>query len=254
VSYPVISKHDARVYLQAVQKAADEGLNPPSLPEVRYTDEGDQEEWEAVAQRVAAKLIELAQHLVDERGQIKGADFEAAAGPEIHQMLPEHPALADPEFWIWLTLSECQEIVDRRYSGTRNLKNFGIGGAGENLIYRLWLRAEIAHFAGKENEYELALVGDVDFWRSHIFRQSYGEVRPFVRALVEFQFPAKNRHKPRLKNAEIRELAKLLKRARTNLMFEVMSQDRAGRFILAEWERLRALVGVSAGIAAEVPA
>jgi len=235
--YPILSKSEARLYLQAVESAAEAGKEPPSFPESRQADDGSDEDWESLAEDIAGALTSLAAK-IGQSPEVKGSEFEVAAGPIVHSILPEHPALADAEFWVWLTLAHCQTIVDWRYPGKRNLRNFGIGGAGENLLYRLWLRAEIAYSPGRKDEYELSRFGDIDFWRSHIFRQSYGEMRSFARALVEFQFPANNGRKARLKIHDIRELAKGLKRARTNLMFEVMTESRATQFIEWEWKRL----------------
>jgi len=235
--YPILGKTEARLYLQAAEAAAEESL--PELPDARMSDDGSDEDWDAIATDVRAELEKLIAQSSGKDGEVRGGAFEAAAGPAIHALLPnEHPALADPEFWVWLTLTHGLDVVDWRYPGKRNLKNFGVGGAGENFLYRLWLRAEIAHSPGAKDEYELSRVGDIDFWRSHIFRQGYGEVRPFARALVEFQFPAKKGRKARLKIDAIRALAKQLKRARSNLMFEVMSESRAAQFIESEWERL----------------
>ena len=239
MAYHVLSKSEARLYLQSVEAAVSAQAPLPPLPEGRTAEEGSEEDWGTIAAELRATLEKLISESGGKAGEVKGGPFEAAAAPAIHVLLPaEHPALADPEFWVWLTVTHCTDIVDWRYPGKRNLKNFGVGGAGENFLYRLWLRAEIARSPGSADEYELPRVGDIDFWRSHIFRQGYGEVRTFARALVEFQFPAESGRKPRLKIDEIRALAKQLKRARTNLMFELMSEDRAARFIESEWERL----------------
>ena len=236
--YPILSKAEARLYLQAAETAAAAEELTPAFPEPRIADDGSDEDWDAIATDIRAILGKLASESSGNEGEVKGGAFEAAAGPAIHSLLPEeHPALADPEFWVWLTLTHGIDVVDWRYPGKRNLKNFGVGGSGENFLYRLWLRAEIVHSPGDSDEYKLSRVGDIDFWRSHIFRQGYGEVRPFARALVEFQFPATNGRKARLKIADIRTLAKQLKRARSNLMFEVMSETRAADFIESEWKR-----------------
>lgn len=237
--YPILGKTEARLYLQAVEAATAAGETAPEVPDARSADDGSDEDWDSIATDVRAALENLISQSSGKEGEVKGGAFEAMAGPAIHALLPhEHPALADPEFWVWLTLAHGRDVVDWRYPGKRNLKNFGVGGAGENLLYRLWLRAEIAHSPAAKDEYELSRIGDIDFWRSHIFRQGYGEVRPFARALVEFQFPAEKGRKARLKIDHIRALAKQLKRARSNLMFEVMSESRAALFIESEWERL----------------
>lgn len=241
--YPIISKTEARQYLQAVDAAADAEQPQPGIPGAGQVVDGPDEDWDSIGVKIAAKLETLMAQFGGKGSEVKGSEFEAAAGPQLHRTLPEHPALADPEFWIWLTLTYCQGVVDWRYPGKRNLKNFGIGGTRENLLYRLWLRAEIGHVPDANDAYELARVGDIDFWRSHVFRQSYSDVRLFARALIQFQFPAKKSRQPRLKIDDIRALAKHLKRARSNLMFELMSESRASTFVESEWERLASEAG-----------
>jgi hypothetical protein len=55
---------------------------------------------------------------------------------------------------------------------------------------------------------------------------------------VKFQFPGGPDDKARLKIKQIRELAKRLSAARTNLLVEIMDPDRAFRFIEGEWSKL----------------
>lgn len=236
--YPVISKAEARTYLLALEASRSAEALAPPLPSAHIIPQGSKEEWEQFGATIAARLMGLTTEFTSSDGKPMGAEFEAAAGPEIHKLLPLHPALSDPEFWNWITLSYGEPIVRWRYGEIQNLKNFGVGAATENYLYRLWLRAEMVFKPGAKDPYELARVGDIDFWRSHVFRQRYAEARSFIRAFVEFQFPSKNSRKTRLRVSEIREFAKHIKRARSNLTLELMSEARALRFIESEWERL----------------
>lgn len=236
MSYPVISRVDARNYLMA----SGEDVAAPPSPPIRMVAEGTDEDWESIASTVVAALSDLTNTVTEKDKEIGGSAFEIAASPIVHRLLPAHPALADPEFWMWLAITYGKEIVEWRYGGKADRKNFGVGGAGENFFYRLWLRAEIAYDPDNADEYELAKFGDIDFWRSHLFRQGYADARIFARALLKYQFPAEQARKPRLKTLEIRDLAKRLKRARTNLMFEIMNEPRAREFIEKEWATLAA--------------
>lgn len=236
--YPVTSKAEARSYLLALESSNSAEAAIPFLPPAHTVLGGTHENWEQFGRDIAVTLTGLTAEFTSSDGKPNGAEFEAAAGPEIHKLLPPHPALSNPEFWNWLTLNYGESIVRWRYGDIQNHKNFGVGAATENYLYRLWLRAEMVFKPGAPDPYELARVGDIDFWRSHVFRQRYGEARSFIRAFVEFQFPAGNPRKARLKIAQIREFAKHLKRARSNLTFELMSEARALHFIESEWERL----------------
>lgn len=231
--YPIISRSEARAWLLPSDGQAD-----PALPQVRYSDDGADEDWDAIGEELATFLNGLLDTYKPSKGAIGGGEFEAAATAHVHEILPTHPALANPEFWTWLAVVHCRSVIDRRYGESRDPKNFGIGTAIENLLYRLWLRAELSVDDGRTDKYDLARRGDIDFWRSHLFRQGYGNCRTFSRALISFQFPSDASDKPRLKIAQIRALAKQLKRARSNLMFELMSEARATSFIDSQWERI----------------
>jgi hypothetical protein len=234
MSYPALSRADARTYVDALKL----GLHPEP-PVVRTVEEGEDVDWDSLAADIAAKLAQLATgEPVKKRSDRRGADFEIEAGPIIHKNLPTHEALADSDFWTWFALLHAMPTVLWRYDNDPSPKNFGIGSPGENLIFRIWLRAEVAHVAGASDPYGLIAVGDIDFWRSHIFRQSYADARPFARELLNFQFPPDQDRRPRLSIAEIRDLAKRLRRARTNLFLEVMDSARARAFIETEWARL----------------
>jgi hypothetical protein len=234
MSYPVLSRADARTYLQKLR----DDPNTEQELNVCFRDEGEEWPWDETAAQVIASLTQLQTPGVIKKGDPRANKFEKAASPIVHKLLPQHPALTDPDFWTWLAVVHGREIVDWRYGPKGGLANFGAGPAGENFFFRLWLRADIGFNETEKNSYALAELGDIDFWRSHVFRQGYGEVRTFTRALLNFQFPATDDHKPRLSQDDIRDLAKRLKRARTNLMFELMTEPRARDYIESEWATL----------------
>lgn len=219
---------------------ARQNAEPVSLPEVVRRLEGKEEDWESIASDLAAALLVLAEKHKNEHGKLREFEFEAAAPELVHSSLPSHPALADGEFWIWLALVYCRDLIALRYPGSVNLQNFGVGTAGENFLYRQWIRAALVYDEKCDNPYYLSRRGKVDFWRSHVFRQRYTNVQQLTKALIEFQFPNEKETEPRLKTAQIRALAKHLKRARSNLTFELMTESRAASFVEAEGAKLAA--------------
>ena len=171
-----------------------------------------------------------------------GGEFEAAACAIVHKNIPADPnMLADAGFWLWLSITQFASLVDWRHGGEEGKAspaNFGIGGIVENLLYRMWLRADIGFEPTALDPYELARKGDQDFWRSHIFRQGYGRCRRLSRMLIRYQFPTEKRNGPTLKTLEIRELAKRLRRLDPNLMYDYL--DEREIFELIQKEALRA--------------
>jgi hypothetical protein len=244
MSYPIVAAADAKRYLLALQEDQRQNQEPAAELISRTRDLGDDSDWEQIVVSLEGTLFQLRRELgALQRGGAEGRIFEASASVLVHQILPSrHPALSDPEFWIWLAVSHFRDLITWRYpraDGGVEGANYGIGSAGENFLYRLWLRAELAYDANELDPYRWARVGDVDFWRSHLFRQGYASARQLVRALLKFQFPGRE-GRPRLSVEQIRELAKQLKRSRTNLIYEVMDEDRAARFVESEWQKLSA--------------
>ena len=178
-----------------------------------------------------------------------GGRFEAEACSEIHRLVPFDPdMLADYEFWTWLAVFHFRELVDWRHGGDTGRAapaNFGIGSGSENLLYRMWLRADAGYRPDDIDPYELARRGDQDFWRSHVFRQGYGRCRPLVRALVRYQFPDGSADGATLKISEIRELAKRLRRLHPNVVFEYLDEETAYLLVEKEAEAVKRAVSAS---------
>lgn len=175
-----------------------------------------------------------------------GGAFEAEACVEIHRALPfDSMMLADYEWWTWLAVFRFREFVDWRHGSETSgaaPANFGIGKGAENLLYRMWLRADIGYDPRLPDPYELARRGDQDFWRSHVFRQGYGRCRQLVRALVLYQFPDGSSGTPTLKIGEMRELAKRLRRMHPNIVFEYLDEKSASELARHEAERAKQAV------------
>jgi hypothetical protein len=180
-----------------------------------------------------------------------GGEFEAEACAQLHRALPFDPQmLADYEWWTWLAVFHFRELVDWRHGGETGQAtpaNFGVGNGSENLLYRMWLRADAGYDPTRSDPYELARRGDQDFWRSHVFRQGYGRCRSLVRALILYQFPDGSAGNPSLKTGEIRELAKRLRRLHPNIVFECLREEDAYQLVVGEAERAKQALAGSTG-------
>jgi hypothetical protein len=174
-----------------------------------------------------------------------GGKFEAEACGIMHRTIPfDVEMLADHDFWTWMAVSQFNELVDWRHGGKERPAapaNFGIGKREENLLYRMWLRADIGYDPSRSNPYELACRGDQDFWRSHVLRQGYGKCRSLVRALIQYQFPDDS-GKSTLKIPGIRELAKRLRRLHATLLFECLDEVNARQLVEREAEAAKSAV------------
>lgn len=180
-------------------------------------------------EKLRAELLEIKSKYPAELNEKdkNGGKFEAEACARVHQSLPFDPQVfADSGFWVWLAVTQLSEIVEWRHGGTDRLAalaNYGIGNRIENLVFRMWLRADLVCDPSAQDPYWLAKRGDQDLWRSHIFRQDYANVRELARALVGFQcLPDGYRLHPSNENG-IRMLAKRIKRLRANIVFEFLN-------------------------------
>jgi hypothetical protein len=109
----------------------------------------------------------------------------------------------------------------------------------ENLFFRFWFRGDMGYREELDDPYFYARLGDIDIWRSHLFRQGYADARPFAHALLSFQYPEGRGSTPRLSINGIRALAKRLSRARTNIFFEFMDEARSFTFIANEHRKMQ---------------
>ena len=87
--------------------------------------------------------------------------------------------------------------------------------------------------------YELAEYGDIDFWRSHVFRQMSTESGPLLAAFIAFQHPNGPEGEKRLSQDDIRELVKYMRRAAANIIIETLDADSANAFVEAQWQKIQ---------------
>jgi len=238
--YPAIRPEDALRYLHSRQ--LDDGS--VHLEDIRHI-------VGAGSEIASVTWKELRQHLVKLRKRFpaklrkkdpQGGRFESEACVVVHTCLAgvDRTVLADHDFWTWLATDLLADIVEWRF-GTDGAPtqpaNYGIGVRSENMLFRLWLRAELGKTAGPE-PYKLAQFGDQDLWRSHLLRQGYANARTVVHSMLKLQAgellsagkPAK-----RLAGGEepngVRMLAKRLRRMRANVLFEFLSPQQTDSLV-----------------------
>lgn len=237
--YPVMSSSDAASHLAS--KRAGNRSDADRL--VKYRGEGSELSLgflETLRQELASIKAMFPEGLKNHEDDNR---FEAVAAKAIHAAVPNNPeVVGDPDFWIWLTVVHFSHVVEWRYKrrkGGTTVANYGVGAKNENLLFRLWLRAEMVLDEQAADSYHLCGAGQIDFYRSHLIRQSYANARNFSRALLRFQYPNED-DRPNLGVDHIRELVKRLRRLRTNLFLEILDEDECRKVIEDEAEVLAA--------------
>lgn len=232
--YPVLSTADAAVYLAAKRKG--EAVDLQSF--VRIRGEG-QEIDQGFVNALNSDLQLLKSTLPSGIKSPKDAnDIESRAARLVHQHVQLAPEIAaDADFWLWLAVGHFVEFVEWRYgcpAGGTKLANYGIGVRTENLLYRLWLRADLVLDDEASDRYHLSERGQIDFYRSHLFRQGYANARNFARAFLKYQYRSADKAAPYLGIGQVRELVKRLRRLRANLFLEVLEEEECRQVIEAE--------------------
>jgi hypothetical protein len=238
--YPIITPSDATKYLLAKR----EGVASEVDSIIQHRGSGPElDQWfiKPLREGLERQCAKLKDGLASKTDPAANT-WEAKASRLVHASIPAKPVmLADPDFWLWIAVVHFPEIVEWRYryqnrktESFAQLDNYGIGSRSDNLMYRVWLRAELVLDAEAKDRYHLTDAGQIDFYRSHLFRQGYANARNFSRALLRFQYPNKNLTEPRLKTGEIRELVKRLRRMRSNLFLEILAEDDCRAVIEAE--------------------
>lgn len=231
--YPAISANQARDYILKVREGDEPVLE--SFINIKGSGSDYPLGW---VDELHSKLVQVKAKypsVLSKRDQA-GGRFESEACEFVHKAVHNDlEVLADPEFWIYLCVARFADIVEWRHGGddgTSQLANYGIGNKVENLLYRMWLRAELVYDQSSSDPYDLAKRGDQDLWRSHILRAGYSSVREVAKALIRFQYPTDK--KSRLSTDGIRVVAKRLKRVRANIIFEYLSPQRIDSLIIAQ--------------------
>lgn len=239
MKYRSLSPEAAKRYLESVFN----GEVPDMREFERVSGSGDEHAVASCVDSAVSALEKVRRryprHLKNRDKQ--GGAFEAEACEFVHRALVgvTDEVLADMDFWTWLAVARCRAIVEWRFGADNKAAkpaNYGIGNRVENLVYRLWLRADLALDPAAKDPYHLAKTGDQDLWRSHIIRQGYASARPVARSLIRLQ--AGQLGKKRLKIDDVRAVAKLLKRLRANIMFEYLSPQQAEGLVLETCERV----------------
>ena len=240
MQYPTLTIDEGRSVLEQLRSGS-----AANYPSPRWLGSGPKRFDETLVDDLVESVTMLRRTMGEptEGGKGYWARFEGQAAAHVHEALEDLPMVAavDPGFWMWLVFGSKHDgpakIVTWRH-GRDTTKydaqdaNYGLTTALEAGFWsRLWLRGEVAHDDTRSDPYELAVRGDQDLWRSHIFRTDYGSVRRVARALLTFQYPDEHPDKARVPVKVIREMAKELRRRQATIAFELLDQTAAARLI-----------------------
>ena len=258
--FPILAEDRAREMLDRIDPARNEAVNITPLQS--HAGAGASLD-EALIVSIVSKLEALRLEFAEDQRQ-----FDAEASTVLHKLLPSDPELTSNDgFWRWMALGPLCPLSMWRFPprATReerkegeskpekrfNRQNFGVGATArqraECYPYKLWLRGELGHTPEDEDPYRFARRGDVDFWTSHIHRQTYTTNRRLCSALARFQYPDGLDGNPRLhpgvedptKNRlGVRSLAKRLRRIQASYELSLLDDDQLDALVLEQSQGL----------------
>ncbi len=179
---------------------------------------------------------------IEKRGEDR-EDLDALAFDIIHKKLPPDPdMLGDGRFWARFALVFLFDVVVWRFPGKGaagfNIENLGIGKSvrrqAENYLYKLWVRGELCRIEKAKDPYQLGRLGSIDFWTSHIHRQSFSNCRNVALEIIRFQYPPKLKGRPYLlpsvedvaaKKRGIRTLVKRVRRVWATVEYTLLESN-----------------------------
>lgn len=177
------------------------------------------------------------------KGESQDAYFEMMACSVVHRALDKLSvaAASDPKFWLWLTFASAGkkmlELVDLRFKKGDKIPaevNFGITTRAyvyDGLYARLWWRGYRFFDETAANPYELAERGDIDFWRSHILRQTFSQADCMAKAFIKFILPQHGKSSG-WDIPLMRRIAKKLKARYTSCCFEALDEEQCNQILL----------------------
>lgn len=177
------------------------------------------------------------------KGESEDAYFEMMACSVVHRTLNKISiaAATDPKFWMWVTFASAGkkmvDLVDQRFKKGERIPaevNFGITTRPyvyDGLYARLWWRAYRFFDRSAANPYELAERGDIDFWRSHILKQTFSQADCMAKAFIKFILPEHKRSSG-WDVPLMRSVAKKLKARYTSCCYESLDEEQCKQILV----------------------
>lgn len=156
--------------------------------------------------------------------------FESEGAVIVHKALQHLPEelLGDSEFWLWMNIFQCRDVVQWRMGDNASWGNYGVEGKFEGLICRMFFRAHLVYSDHESDPYILARKGSQDFWRSFMLRRNYAAVKPMARAVAQrVNFSGSGN----LDDAQVRILGPKITQLNSSYSYELLDQGRCEKFV-----------------------
>ena len=178
--------------------------------------------------------------------------LEGKVSAELHAFLNYHDQdfefVEDPDFWRylavfplrWYLMARHPELTPESFGGVKKADTASTQISRpqfiNQLIFRSYLRGQVAFDLHDPNPYERTEVLEIndaaptDIWQSHLIRTQLGHLGECAHAFIDSAVRCRTNHKHSpLQPA--RDAAKLLTRAKHNVLFDLRSLDEMRKFV-----------------------
>jgi len=231
--YPTLSGVDATAYVEA-RRAAVGGENTDLVAPIIFKGSGTEaapivdgaiREFREQFSRLQGRTSKSGARVSGDQELTKDG-VEGALCSSFHMNLSDLAAevLTDPGFWRYLGCVEIFAFVSWRDGEGCKLESFGAGSSfptWDCVPLRMYVRARICAASSTEDPVAVAAIAGTDVWRSHILRVKTGNAPELAVALAQAW------GRKELTTDTVRDVAKRIRRLRSNIMFEVLDAEQA---------------------------
>lgn len=233
MQYPTISVHSYQRYINELR----EGSPLENRPEAVLRGQGEEPFL-----RVRAELLRILDEWKKSLKSIgdssaKKEELEAKLSGEVFRVLEDLPVtlLTDSDFWRYLSCEYFFQFTLWRDGEGCALASFGASSSSVSfdcVPFRMFNRGLIAFTISDDmNDLDYAEIPGTDLWRSHILRVLTSYSASMTQVILDYFEAGK------LPTAVVREVAKRLRKARANVVFEVLDYHEAELIIKREIEK-----------------
>ena len=188
-----------------------------------------QDDADRACRTLASELEDLMQDIEDDRlpsSEVAGAFYPRAA-TLTYSTLSQLPGdiLTSPDFWRYLAVFHLYKVIDWIHPND-NGDRWGTNPSQftRSMPLSLFIRGQISVGLDDADHVVVDGINDVDVWTSHVVAVLYGTaprlVVEYMRVLSDWQDPKTGAFNA-LRREQLRELARLLTAARSNVVFDL---------------------------------
>ena len=246
MSYKILSASNATITVEVQREGGN--LDPSLLTLVHGEDDFQgvinaavlslEDAWRSQIQHHSGK------HSETKSAKLKKDEIEGALSVLLFSHLKDLPpqVLTDPGLWRYLGTWCLFDFIAWRDGEKCKLESFGAGSKTPTWAcapLRMFVRAKICAEGNAEDWESLCRVAGTDLWRSHILRVKTGNSPLVAKELVRAW------QQGEVNTASVREVAKGLKRVRSNIVFEFLDDKQSRSIVGSEISKAHVALGLN---------